>query len=138
MQINLDAVATMKPVANAMDYQLPDDEFDENSPRALFGTDSPVANPRVPKLSSKIRRPRRTASVVMEEMQMSEVMRRAVNEPSRWRCFGAEDVYPVHLAAYFGDVASALGLLNHRSEMQRVTSEGEGRKESQSCGCLVG
>eukprot|EP00438_Fugacium_kawagutii_P012133 Skav222182 [mRNA] locus=scaffold3784:62750:63130:- [translate_table: standard] len=126
MQINLDAGVTVKPMANAMDHQLPDDEFDENSPRALFDTDSPAAN-RVLKLSPKIRRRRRTASVVVEEMQMWEAMRQPVNASSRWRCFGAEDVYPVHLAAYFGDVASALWFLNQRSgEMKRVTSEGRG------------
>ena len=39
---------------------------DENSPRALYGTDSPVAN-RKPQISPKAKRPRRTAAVLFED-----------------------------------------------------------------------
>ncbi len=45
-----------------MDDLLPD----ENSPRALYGTDSPVAN-RKPQISPKAKRPRRTAAVLFED-----------------------------------------------------------------------
>lgn len=46
---------------------LPDDEVDENSPGAFYGTDSPCANGR-PQVSANAKRPRRTLSVVLEEM----------------------------------------------------------------------
>lgn len=58
--------ATLKPEAVAADSLLPDDEMDENSPRALYGTDSAVASSWKP-ISSKAKRPRRTANVVIEE-----------------------------------------------------------------------
>ena len=61
MEISLTVSASAKPEAVALDHLLPDDDDDEGSddgraaPRALFGSDVPRA------------RPRRTASVVVEE-----------------------------------------------------------------------
>lgn len=65
MPISLNLAVTLKPEANSMDDQLPDDD-DEFSPRALYDTDTPCAN-RVPKVSEKAPRPKRTAAVVLEE-----------------------------------------------------------------------
>eukprot|EP00438_Fugacium_kawagutii_P008631 Skav221664 [mRNA] locus=scaffold1750:273979:274372:+ [translate_table: standard] len=70
ISLNL-GTATLKPEANSMDDQLPDDEVDEFSPRALYGTDTPCAN-RVPKVSNKAPRPKRTAAVVLEEIRAME------------------------------------------------------------------
>jgi len=48
--------ATLKPEAVAADSLLPDDEMDENSPRALYGTDSAMADSWKP-ISSKCKTP---------------------------------------------------------------------------------
>ena len=71
MEITLNLrTGSLKPEAieNRLDEldRLDDLLPDENSPRALYGTDSPVAN-RKPQISPKAKRPRRTAAVLFED-----------------------------------------------------------------------
>jgi len=100
---------------------------DENSPRALYGTDSPVAN-RKPQISPKAKRPRRTAAVLFEEMRMLSFMNQQhINVPilSDSSIFmPSEEIYAVHVAAYFGDDTALEFLLACGADANRKTSQG--------------
>eukprot|EP00435_Cladocopium_sp_Y103_P043414 s3508_g12.t1 len=137
MGIMLNLGSTLKPEAVAADYLLPD-EVDENSPRALYGTDSPVANGWTP-TSPKANRPRRTADVLIEEMRMLSFMKRdRLNEKFQSCIFGMEEVYPVHVAAYLGDVDAMNFVIASRADPNKKTSMGrtalEVARDFNNCG----
>eukprot|EP00438_Fugacium_kawagutii_P023846 Skav230473 [mRNA] locus=scaffold4639:20442:22067:+ [translate_table: standard] len=107
---------------------LPEDEVDENSPRAFYGTDSPCANGR-PQVSAKAKRPRRTLAVVLEEMgdtwryQASFYCVKDLLTPGS--LFPSEDIWPIHAAAYFGDEEAMKFISSLRpEEFTRKTSLG--------------
>eukprot|EP00435_Cladocopium_sp_Y103_P006600 s113_g2.t1 len=113
MEISLTVGATVKPEAVALDHLLPDDDDGMASPRAVSGS---------------AKRLRRTASVVMEEMRMLSFMTwDKIHEPSfSARFFPAEEIYPVHIAAYFADVEF---LIASRADPMQQTSMRRGPLE---------
>eukprot|EP00438_Fugacium_kawagutii_P011953 Skav219324 [mRNA] locus=scaffold1957:312187:312842:- [translate_table: standard] len=118
----------MKPKALDLDYLLPDDEVNETCPRALYGTDSPIACGRPP-LSPKANRPRRTGPAVIQEMRLANFMNPQALDQRLRDCtlFPSEDIYPVHAAAYFGDGVAMKFLLSCAAlgaDVMRRTSSG--------------
>eukprot|EP00438_Fugacium_kawagutii_P005305 Skav231735 [mRNA] locus=scaffold638:129912:132535:- [translate_table: standard] len=108
---------------------LPDDEVNEDCPRALYGTDSPIACGGWPPVSPKAKRPRRTGPVVIQEMRLANFMDPQGLDQRLRDCtlFPSEDIYPVHAAAYFGDDAAMKFLLSCAAlgaDVMRRTSSG--------------
>ncbi|CAL1169354.1 unnamed protein product [Cladocopium goreaui] len=71
------------------------------------------------------KRPRRTANVVIEEMRMLSFMKRdRLSEKLQSSIFGMEEVYPVHVAAYFGDDDAMDFMIASRADPNKKTSMG--------------